>query len=205
MLSIWSALVIKNTEYKRHRAPIKKSKIKIRKSKWEVINTLVEVGNPPFSCPGHRLVLTASSYVPQNLLQPTVKHNSKKRLPNHFPPRDFPLYSFLFLSPGLPFALAPSSNHKTCSNLDWRAKCNLTMKHHPQAHMRERGRKRDYLAIFQYNTLLELYIAANHRTLDRTTIRNGDVIHNNWISNLNKKEENPRVETNIPVWISFSS
>lgn len=62
MLSIWSALVIKNTEYKRHRPSIKKIKNKKQKKQLRGDNTLAEVGNPLFSCRGHRLVLTASSY-----------------------------------------------------------------------------------------------------------------------------------------------
>lgn len=45
-------------------------------------------------------------------------------------------------------------------------------------------RVRENLTIFQYNAVLELYVTAYNRALNRTTITNGDVVHNNWIDNL---------------------
>lgn len=47
----------------------------------------------------------------------------------------------------------------------------------------EGERERD-LTILQNDTLLELYITADNRTLDGTTISNSDMVHNNRTDNL---------------------
>ena len=57
---------------------------------------------------------------------------------------------------------------------------------------REGGR--DDLAVFQHSSLLELCIATNHRTLDWTTISNGDMVHDDWINNL-------RLQSNSIQWL----
>lgn len=44
--------------------------------------------------------------------------------------------------------------------------------------------ERENLTIFQYYAILELYVTAYNRALNRTTISNSDVVHNNWIDNL---------------------
>lgn len=81
-----------------------------------------------------------------------------------------PLHSL----PAVTTKLAPTWNELPC-------------KRYRQKHNGERERERErgcYLAIFQYNALLELNITANHGTLNRTTIPNGNMIHNNRINNL---------------------
>lgn len=71
----------------------------------------------------------------QNSLRARMKRNTSQ-FAMYFPRMDFHI-SYSFLCQDLPLALTTSSDHKTCSNL----------------------------AIFQYNALLELYIAADNRTL----------------------------------------
>lgn len=47
----------------------------------------------------------------------------------------------------------------------------------------------DYLTILQNNTLLKLHITAYNRTLNGTSIIDGDMIHHHWIDDLQNNKE----------------
>lgn len=49
--------------------------------------------------------------------------------------------------------------------------------------------KDPYLAVFQNSAFLKLYITADNRTLNRTAITDGNMIHNHWIHDLHFHEK----------------